>query len=111
MFKSFFLSLTLGASVVLLTACATQNLNQGKQDFDSQNYTAALAKMQVLADKGNAQAEYAVGYMLYYGKGTPVDQKQGIQWIDKAADQGLAEAEQAKAILDKAVAANPLDTH
>ncbi len=111
MVKIRFFRLLLGISILWLTGCATQSLNQSKQDFDSQNYAAALAKMQPLANKGNAAAEYAVGYMLYYGKGTPVDQQQGIAWINKAADQGLAEAQQAKILLDKAVAANPLDTH
>lgn len=103
-------SIGIVALMLALSACATQALQAGKQDFDSQNYAAALQKMQPLADKGNADAQYAVGYMMFYGKGTAVDRKQGIEWIRKAADQGLPEAVQAEAILEKQTIANPLET-
>lgn len=105
--KSILLTLCLS---VLLCGCATQALKAGKQDFDAQNYTAALQKMQPLADKGNADAEYAVGYMLYYGKGAAVDRKQGIMWINRAAAQGLPEAVQAKQMLADRAPLNPLET-
>lgn len=102
------LLLLLGMS--LMIGCASQNLKAGKQDFDAKNYSAAFQKMLPLAEKGNAHAQYAVGYMLYYGKGVEVNRKQGVAWIDKAADQGLPEAKQAQQMLAAKAPDNPLDT-
>lgn len=96
--------------VAALSGCASQALKAGKQDFDSKNYSAALQKMQPLAAEGNADAEYALGYMMYYGKGTPINRKEGVAWIAKAAAQGLPEAVQAQAMLAKATQTNPLET-
>lgn len=95
---------------MMLCGCASTALKAGQQDFDAQNYSAALQKMRPLAEKGNADAQYAVGYMLYYGKGTPVNRKDGVMWIQKAAAQGLPEAEQAEKMLSSRAARNPMDT-
>jgi TPR repeat protein len=93
-----------------LSGCASQTLHAGKQDFDQGNYQSAMQKMLPLAEKGNADAEYAVGYMQFYGKGTPMDRHQGLEWIQKAAAQGLPEAVDAQKMLEKQIQLNPLVT-
>ena len=59
-------------SALLLTACTTnsQRLEQGKISFEEKNYSSAFSELKPLAEKGVADAQYAVGYMYYYGKGT-----------------------------------------
>ena len=110
MFSRLLRVISITGLLIALSGCVSQTMKEGKQDFDSENYAAALHKMQPLAEKGNADAQYAVGYMMFYGKGTPVNRQQGSAWIDKAAAQGLPEAVQAKQLLAKATQSNPLET-
>lgn len=86
---------------IVLTGCTGQILEQGKSSYEQQDYTTSFKKMLPLATNGNADAEYAVGYMYYYGKGIPEDQQEGEQWIRKAAAQGQPQAIQAAALFDK----------
>lgn len=81
---------------LLLTACAsTPTLNQGITNFQQQNYTDAFNQLTFYANKGDANAEYAVGYMYYYGKGVIEDRKLAIYWIRCAAKQGQPDSIQA----------------
>lgn len=44
------------------------------------------------AHKGDVAAMRKVGYMQFYGDGTGMDRKNGFAWLQKAADQGDAQA-------------------
>jgi septal ring-binding cell division protein DamX len=84
----------------LITSCASTtsnqaNYTQAKTDFQEQNYYNAFQAFLVPAEKGNSDAEYALGYMYYYGKGTPVNQTLGKQWILKSVLSGNLQAKQA----------------
>ena len=84
--------LMLLSCVFMLSACnpspATQSeLAQGKRLFDGGYYKSAMKQLMPLAANGNAEAEYAVGYMYYYGYGTIQDADTGTFWIQRAADQ------------------------
>lgn len=85
------------------TACATlkgpQVLQQGKVDFSAGNYKPAFHELLPLASEGNAEAQYAVGYMYYYGYGVAQDSDSGIFWMQKAAQQHNAAAEKALGLL------------
>jgi hypothetical protein len=98
MFKRW--ALPLVAIITLgLSACATStnpdNFAQAKVNFAEQNYFDAYQQLLVPAAKGNADAEYALGYLYYYGKGTAVNHDLGKQWILKSAQQGNEQAKQA----------------
>ncbi|MBX9704886.1 MAG: sel1 repeat family protein [Gammaproteobacteria bacterium] len=84
-----------------ITSCATtQNpIQVGKQAFTSGDYTTAYQQLYPEAVKGDPNAEYAVGYMLYYGKGVAKDQSAGANWIREAAVHGQAQAEAALKLL------------
>jgi len=45
------------------------------------------------ADQGSAAAQFYLGEMFYYGKGTTQDYEEAIQWYTKAAEQGHAAAQ------------------
>ena len=45
-----------------------------------------------LTEKNNVEAQYLLGYLLYYGQGVPVDIKQGTKWIAVSADAGYRPA-------------------
>ena len=84
-------------SVGLVTGCATSNnlYGQGKQHFLLADYHSAYKELYPVALAGNADAEYAVGYMQYYGLGTLRNRISGMQWMEKAAQQGNKIAQQA----------------
>jgi TPR repeat protein len=75
---------------ILSVGCANNTvvLEQGKACFQQQQYDKAFAKLLPLAKQGNADAQYAVGYMYYYGKGVIENPKQAQYWINLAAQQG-----------------------
>jgi TPR repeat protein len=75
---------------IFIMGCAdnTVALEQGKVCFQQQQYDKAFVKLLPLAKQGNADAQYAVGYMYYYGKGVIENSKQAQYWINLAAQQG-----------------------
>lgn len=76
-----------------LFACATPSarilseLAQGKRYFQDGYYSRSLHQLLPLACDGNAEAQYAVGYMYYYGLGVAQDTETGYFWIKRSADQ------------------------
>jgi TPR repeat protein len=93
-----------GAIVLLscsLVSCVTNpppheisRLQQGKRDFDQGYYRRALQELLPLACgcHPNAQAEYGVGYMYYYGLGVAQDTDIGYFWIRCSAGHGFPPA-------------------
>jgi TPR repeat protein len=83
-----------------LAACATNpatqsELAQGKRYFDQGYYKRSMQTLLPLACDGNAEAEYAVGYMYYYGYGVAQDTDVGYFWINRSAQKGFAPAKEA----------------
>jgi septal ring-binding cell division protein DamX len=64
-------------------------------NFDQGNYDAAFVDIRVPAQNGDPQAQYALGYMYYYGKGTVQNTALGKYWIQKSANNGDPNAQQA----------------
>lgn len=91
----------------LMTACgphspkAQSELAQGKRYFDSGYYKRAMSQLLPLATDGNAEAQYAVGYMYYYGLGVPQDTDSGFFWIKRSADQHFVPAADALMMIEK----------
>lgn len=83
--------------VGLVTSCATSHnlYGQGKQHFLLADYHSAYKELYPVARTGKADAQYAVGYMQYYGLGTLGNPISGMQWMKKAAKQGDKTAQQA----------------
>jgi uncharacterized protein len=79
--------IVLSAACLLLVSCSSP-LNQGKSAFQSGSYGEAYAKLLPLADKGNAKAQYAVGYMYYNGLGVKRDSQTAVDWFQRAAKNG-----------------------
>lgn len=87
---------------LLLMSCATTSkymtprgmseLQQGKRNFEAGYYKRAMKYLLPLACDGVGEAEYAVGYMYYYGLGVAQDTDVGYFWIKRAANQGCKPA-------------------
>jgi uncharacterized protein len=56
-------------------------------------YPAALRRLSPLAEKGDARAQFDIGFMHAYGWGVPRNPTEAITWYRKAADQGLPVAQ------------------
>lgn len=54
---------------------------------------AALKEFRPLAAKGDARAQFELGFMYERGKGVPQDYKESASWFRKSADQGNASAQ------------------
>lgn len=84
---------------VVLAGCASQRdefrLNEGKHSFIDGDYKKAFHDLLPLASQNNAHAEYAVGYMYYYGYGVAQDSESGLFWMQKSASQGFEPAKKA----------------
>ena len=95
---------------LLLSACITHHyspppprlsprqmseLQQGKRYFEEGYYKRAMQQLLPLACQGVAEAQYAVGYMYYYGYGVAQDTDVGYFWIKCSANQGYPPANQA----------------
>lgn len=101
------------ALIFIETACVSKaNLTEGINCFRAQNYRQAFIRLKPEAEKGQPDAQYAVGYMYYYGQGVIEDRKQAWSWINRAAQAGQPDAVQAVKILKHAprtITRDPLD--
>jgi uncharacterized protein len=57
------------------------------------DYAAALRALSPLAERGDARAQFDIGFMHAYGWGVPRSAAEATNWYRKAADQGLAVAQ------------------
>ncbi len=77
------------------------NLSEGIACFRVQNYREAFIHLKPEAEKGQPDAQYAVGYMYYYGQGVIEDRKKAWLWINRAAAAGQSDAVAAVKILKR----------
>ena len=88
------------ALAALLLACAAPawaddhaQFQQGYTAYQAGNYAQALRLWQPLAQKGNAEAQFALGLMYDKGQGVVKNDRQAAAWYQKAANQGHADAQ------------------
>lgn len=85
----------------LLSACNNLSLQEGIESFQIQNYRQAFIRLRPAAEKGSPEAQYAVGYMYYYGQGVIENRQKAWYWITKSAQNGNQDAQQAMKIMQK----------
>lgn len=94
-------------AALLLAGCATAPATQSDQTdltpaadaWRAGNYTAALPLLERAASRGNARAQYALGYMYYHGQGVTADMDTALTWIRRAAANGDSRAIEALGVL------------
>lgn len=78
---------------VLLSACSTPYRTiSAERDFRQGHYTRAFEKLWMPAHSGNPRAQYALGYLYYYGLGTVRDEDLARAWFRHAAECHYAPA-------------------
>src|SRR6267378_927852 len=70
--------------LLFLVSCASQ-----KPSHQSEADRKLLADFRSKAEKGNADAQYHLGYSYYFGKGVAKDDVEAVKWWRKAAEQNL----------------------
>lgn len=83
--------------IAAITACVppkrtNRELETAKMLFKQQDYSASAEYLKPLVEEGNADAEYALGYLYFYGKGVPQDILKGRELIQRAAKQSQPNA-------------------
>jgi uncharacterized protein len=87
------------AMVVLLTLPAISGpavagpTDDAEAAYDRSDYATALPLLRLLADQGNATAQYRLGHLYDDGTGVTQDYVQALRWYRLAADQGIAAAQ------------------
>ncbi len=83
------------AGVILgLTACTAEvDFNAGVAAYKLGDYATPLREWRPLAEQGNANAQYNLGFMYINGLGIPQDYAEAAKWFRKAAEQGYAGAQ------------------
>lgn len=69
------------------TLAKSSTLQHGKRFFNDGYYKRAMHELLPLACDGNPEAQYAVGYMYYYGLGVAQDTDVGYFWIERSSCQ------------------------
>ena len=59
----------------------------------AEDYTSLIPKLLILAQKGEAKAQYHLGVLFNDGKGVPQDFTQAAKWYTQAASQGHTKAQ------------------
>ncbi len=58
----------------------------GVDAYNRGDYATALREMQLLAEQGNASAQFNLGFMYNKGQGVPQDYTEAVKWYRLAAD-------------------------
>lgn len=74
------------------TACHHRERDEVLAQYSQGNYLLAFEKLEFMARRGDAVAEYATGYMLFYGVGIAKDEGRALDYFRKSAQQGYPEA-------------------
>lgn len=96
--RTLYAFLFLSAATLGLVGCANKTAATASNDVPQMSsacsgdpylmkYNCSLDRVQQAAEKGDPDAEYALGYMYYYGINAVRDQDSARLWIDRAAQQ------------------------
>ena len=75
-------------SIVCLAAPAWADIQAGVDAYQRGDYAIALREWRPFAEQGDAQSQYNLGWLYFYGRGVPQDYATARQWYEKAAVQG-----------------------
>ena len=87
-------SLTIAVLLGSVGMCDSADLQKGKNAFDSGDFATALRELTPLAEQGDANAQFFLGWMYYKGLGVPKDDKTAVKWYKLAAEQGYPDVKE-----------------
>jgi uncharacterized protein len=72
---------------------AAPSVRAGIEAWAASNWPLAIANFRPLADRGDADAQYAMAQAYFLGRGVPQNTNLAEQWYERAARQGNEEAQ------------------
>lgn len=73
---------------LLFPFAAPAGMDEGVAAYTAGDYTTAMTEFRALADQGNADGQYFVGFFYHNGFGMKANQAEALKWFEKAAGQG-----------------------
>ncbi len=67
--------------------------NAGVAAYNRGDYATVVRELRPLAEQGDANAQYKLGFMYDKGLSVPQDYARAVEWYRKAAEQGDAKAQ------------------
>ena len=74
-------------ALIMAVPAIAEPLNEAKKAYDRRDYETAVRLYKPLANKGDPEAQYALGYMYRTGKGVPKDHVKSYMWFNIAISQ------------------------
>lgn len=74
--------------VLMVSTAFAGPLEDGRAAYGREDYKAALKLLQPLAENGNAEAEYVLGNLYFYGHGVAKNKAEGLKWWTKSGEHG-----------------------
>lgn len=74
--------------LVLLAGPAWADFESGKAAYSRGDYETAFRKFEILAKKGHAEAQVALGQMVLRGESVGQSDVEAVKWFRRAAEQG-----------------------
>ncbi len=90
--KQFF-ALCLVAVAFATTPAFSADYVRGLIAYGDGDYATALREWQPLAEQGDAEAQFQMGWLYKNGYGVPQNDKQVVEWWELSAEQGYARAQ------------------
>ena len=81
------------ALLCALAVPARAGYEEGRAAYQRGDYATAVREWRPLAERGDADAQYALGVMYHYGAGASQDYAEAARWYRLAAAQGDANAQ------------------
>lgn len=81
------------ALVLLVPGARADALGEALDAINRKDYPAAVRQLEPLARAGNALAQSRLAWLYYHGHGVRESDAMAVQWFERAARQGLAEAQ------------------
>jgi TPR repeat protein len=76
-----------------LTTSAWAGFDEGAAAYERGDYATAFEEMLPIAEQGDANAQFNLGFMYDNGEGVPQDYAEAVRWYRLAAEQGNAFAQ------------------
>jgi uncharacterized protein len=80
------------AALLLSTTVSANDIDDAIQSMRAGNFAEAYCILKPYAERGDAEAQYNIGWMYLNGYGLAMNDKLALKWWQRASDKGHTEA-------------------
>ena len=78
---------------LVFSQLAAQDFDKGLKAHDAGDYNTAVREWKPLAEQGNVEAQYNLGFLYYNGQGLTQNNAEALKWYRLAAEQAHGDAQ------------------